>query len=265
MHALVTPTKASHWYSRDGKPCHTVIGANGAERNTTLRDARKQGLYPSVTSVINMIANPGLDAWKQEQAILAALTLPPHENESLNDYAKRVVQDMDAQRDTSAVLGRRIHFGIDQLLNGQIPDPEMAPYLLSVGRWFDDVGLEMLLTETDMISHEWGFGGRLDLYGRIDGQLTLVDFKSQDVKRGKANFYDSWPIQLSAYRKLLQEKGLPIQACYSVVIDTNIAKPVHVEKWPEQKLSFETFGSALQIWKHLKNYDPLGPIPTTEE
>src|SRR5436190_23373532 len=43
---------------------------------STLRDARKLGLLPSVTNILGVITKPELTAWLQEQAVLAALTLP---------------------------------------------------------------------------------------------------------------------------------------------------------------------------------------------
>ena len=44
---------AGHWYSKEGKPVHTQIKKDGGERNTTLADAKKLGLYPSVTTIMN--------------------------------------------------------------------------------------------------------------------------------------------------------------------------------------------------------------------
>ena len=72
---LFSPDSA-HWYQRDGVACHTVPSLKGEPRPTTLRDARKLGLLPSVTNILGVIAKPELTAWLQEQAVMAALTLP---------------------------------------------------------------------------------------------------------------------------------------------------------------------------------------------
>ena len=45
-------SESGHWYDKEGEPRYTIIGANGKERNTTLRDAKKKGYVPSVTSVL---------------------------------------------------------------------------------------------------------------------------------------------------------------------------------------------------------------------
>lgn len=64
---LIVPREsASHWYFPDGTPLHEVPRADGkGQRPTSLRDARKLGLFPSVTNVLSILAKPGLDAWKQ--------------------------------------------------------------------------------------------------------------------------------------------------------------------------------------------------------
>ena len=54
-------SEAGHWYTKDGVPAYTVIGKNGKERNTNLRDAREHSLVPSVTTIINVAAKHGLD------------------------------------------------------------------------------------------------------------------------------------------------------------------------------------------------------------
>ena len=73
--------ESTHWYTRAGNPMYTIIGKNGKERNTTLRDARTLDLVPSVTTILGVAAKPGLEKWKQEQVLLAALTLPRQDGE----------------------------------------------------------------------------------------------------------------------------------------------------------------------------------------
>ena len=54
-------SESGHWYTQEGEPMYTIIGANGKERNTTLRDAKKENLVPSVTTILGMIAKPSLE------------------------------------------------------------------------------------------------------------------------------------------------------------------------------------------------------------
>ena len=66
-------SESGHWYDQDGEPKYTIIGANGKERNTTLRDAKREGFVPSVTTIIGMIAKPSLENWKIDQALKLSL------------------------------------------------------------------------------------------------------------------------------------------------------------------------------------------------
>jgi hypothetical protein len=101
---IVSCESASHWYFPDGTPLHEVARADGKDtRPTSLRDARKLGLFPSVTNVLSILAKPGLDAWKQ--VILAALSWMRNEDESLDDFAKRVLTDMTSEVNRAADLG----------------------------------------------------------------------------------------------------------------------------------------------------------------
>ncbi len=82
--------ESGHWYDQDGNPAYTIVGANGSERNTTLRDARKLNLVPSVTTIIGIAAKPALENWKVDQAILAATTLEQHNSETLDEFRSRI-------------------------------------------------------------------------------------------------------------------------------------------------------------------------------
>ena len=82
-------SESGHWYDQDGEPMYTIIGANGKERNTTLRDAKSLGLVPSVTTIIGMIAKPSLENWKIDQALKSALSLERYEDESLESFTYR--------------------------------------------------------------------------------------------------------------------------------------------------------------------------------
>ena len=78
-------SQGQHWYDRDGTPRYEVRAKDGSMRPATLRDARKFGWYPGVTSIIKCAAAPGLERWKAEQTILSALTLPRSEGEGSDE------------------------------------------------------------------------------------------------------------------------------------------------------------------------------------
>jgi len=112
-----------HWYTKDGSPAYTTIGKTG-ERPTTLRDARKLGLLPSVTTINGMLSKAGLDTWKQQQVLLAALTLPRQEGEPEQEWLARVMQDSKATGREAAERGTAIHAIIEGYFD-QVYMPEL--------------------------------------------------------------------------------------------------------------------------------------------
>ena len=272
---IVPRESASHWYFPDGTPLHEVPRADGkGERPTSLRDARKLGLFPSVTNVLGVISNPGLAAWKQEQAILAALTLPRHEDESLDDFARRVVTDMASEVKSAADRGSAVHAAIEGYAQGGwLPeDKEIARLFEPARQWFDAQVLQVHSVEIAAGNPEWGYAGRVDLVAtlRSSGRPTVIDFKTQKTRRDKAgNFkpllHDTWPLQLEAYRQALicRDKGLADAAIASVVIGSTEPMPVVVKVWDDADKAgfFRAFLAARDLWVWQKNYCPVKDSP----
>jgi hypothetical protein len=269
---LIVPREsASHWYFPDGTPLHEVPRADGkGSRPTSLRDARKLGLFPSVTNVLSILAKPGLDAWKQEQAILAALTLPRTEGETLDDFAKRVLVDMTSEVGRAADRGSAVHAAIEGYAQGRwLPeDKEIARLFEPARQWFDKEVIAVHSVEIATAHLEWGYAGRVDLVAtlRSTGRPTVIDFKTQKTRRDKdGNFkpilHDTWPLQLEAYRMALasRDKGLADAAIASVVIGSTDPVPVVVKVWHDADKDgyFRAFRAARDLWVWQKNYCPV--------
>jgi hypothetical protein len=273
---LIVPREsASHWYFPDGTPLHEVPRADGkGQRPTSLRDARKLGLFPSVTNVLSILAKPGLDAWKQEQAILAALTLPRTEGETLDDFAKRVLVDMTSEVGRAADLGSAVHAAIEGYAQGRwLPEDKGVARLFEPARqWFDKEVIAVHSVEIATAHLEWGYAGRVDLVAtlRSTGRPTVIDFKTQKTRRDKdGNFkpilHDTWPLQLEAYRMALasRDKGLADAAIASVVIGSTDPVPVVVKVWDDADKDgyFRAFLAARDLWVWQKNYCPVKDSP----
>src|SRR5690606_19485277 len=106
MAAIITSTpeistgrasEGGHWYGRDGSCVYEIRGANGKMRAVNLRDARKLGLVPGVSSISQMEHKPALERWKIEQALMAALTLPRQPNEPDDAFLERAREDSQEQ------------------------------------------------------------------------------------------------------------------------------------------------------------------------
>src|SRR2546430_6066581 len=114
----VLPSEACHWYTKQGAPCYEVTAQNGTMRPTTLADARKLDLVPSVTTIINSAAKPGLQQWKLQQMLLAALTLPRLGSESIEDFSQRVILDSEEEGKKAMNRGTELHAAIERFISG---------------------------------------------------------------------------------------------------------------------------------------------------
>jgi hypothetical protein len=273
---LIERQAPSHWYLRDGRPFHEIAKKDGSgNRAVTLADARKVLALPSVTNVLGVIAKPGLEAWKIEQGIMAALTLPRTAEEPLDAFARRVVVDMGEQVEKAADFGSSIHSACEiYARNKEIPkDPKLLAHFQPWQKWFDENVERIHCLEEVYVHPDQGYAGRVDMVALIKGvggtssYWAVVDFKTQKVKRSakgepKPVFYETWPLQLEAYRQaVIHSTGKNVTELVSVVIDSAEPGPVAVKVWSKtpqmRERYFSAFLSAYSVWRYVKEYDPV--------
>lgn len=240
-------SESGHWYTKKGVPAYTQItksGPNkGKARNTTLRDAKKQELLPSVTTVLNVLNKPALNIWKQNQMMLACMTLPRNDGEAEADYIKRVIIDSQETARKSAEQGTKLHAIVEQYFQTGNADPDYMDLIENIEKVLPD---DIWLSEKSCV-HLSGFGGKVDLHS-MD---WVIDFKTKD-NLNSVKCYDEHYAQLAAYKIAL---GVPAK-CANVFIDRNTHEAVFVEHSEEQtKRGWSIFKAALDLWKILNNYD----------
>ena len=123
---IARSAESVHWYRQDGGPQYTVKAKDGSDRSTTIRDARKMDLVPSVTTILKVAAKPGLEQWKLEQMLLSALTLPRAQSEDEKAYIARIVADSKETGKQAAEAGTRIHESIESWFDGNKDVPHKA-------------------------------------------------------------------------------------------------------------------------------------------
>jgi hypothetical protein len=223
---------------------------DGTPRNTTLRDARERNLVPSVTTILNIAAKPGLNVWLQEQAILAALTLPRGEEEAESAWLKRVVQDSKAQARDAADLGTEIHAAIQGFYEGQKASAFPIHVQTCTKAIESHYGAKKWIAER-AFAHEMGFGGKVDMH--TDG--VVIDIKTKDFDDpAKVAGYDEHLMQLAAYRVGL---GMPEARCANVFVSRTNADLAVVKEWAEEDLArgWLMFTALLSFWQYKNQYE----------
>ena len=257
MSTLIVPEKSTHWYSQDGAPRY----------GATLREARKEQLLPSPTTILGLtVKSEGLETWKQEQLLISAMSLPRNMGEDATDFAKRVMADSKVATRSAAELGTRVHDGIESILSGKTYDKGI-PQLVEFDKWANENINGYEWTERVQVNLDVGVAGRADALVTFKGDAAeivgsepvLVDWKTQKMKLNRKGvytpaFYDKWILQLAFYSYC----ELVPPPCVSVVINTMQAQPPVLKRWDEEERdrAWAAFQSAATLWFYLKNYQP---------
>lgn len=238
-------TEQGHYYTKSGEPCYTILGRNGKERNTNVKDARAMGLLPSVTEVLKVLAKPGLDKWKETTLLQSALTLPAIPGESLDDYSMRIIEDSKAQAKAARELGTEIHGAIER--HFQCKDHGHTGKVMAVVNAMPP-GLNWSAERS--FAHPSGYGGKCDVHC----SEWVIDFKTTSKSIDGLKTWDEHHMQLAAYRWGL---CVPAARCGIIYISTEIDSAVLIEVSEEDLTrGFDMFMAALDFWKAAKKYYP---------
>ena len=237
----------SHWYKKDGTPRY----------DATLREARIEHLVPGVTDVLKIIAQPGLEKWKQTQLLEAALTLPRIDGEPTDAYIRRIWADSKEYTEAAADLGTVAHAAIERYLQDgyRVSVPASMQQSISLAiEWIDDT-LDVPTGQSEFVCVGHGYAGRVDWLGcDKEGRYGIVDFKTQNVK-SRPNVYRSWHYQLAGYRDTSECAHATWAG--NLIISTNPDnqgiwwRPV--EDWYK---AGDGFDAALKLWRVENNYYP---------
>jgi hypothetical protein len=246
--------ETGHWYSRDSRPCYQVRSKSGSMRGTTLADAKKLLLVPSVTTITSIVAKPALTNWLIEQAIHAALTMP-RGSMSEPDYITAIKTDGRASAKAAAEEGDRIHNACEAHFKRETYDGKYAKHVQTVAGVLSDLFPEVYdWRAEDSFASELGYGGRVDLHSPSTG--IVVDFKTKDgdFSDGKRLAYDQ-DVQLAAYQRGLK---LPRNKCANLFVSRTHPGKVASHVWTTEAIdrAWDEFVCILALWKAQKKFDP---------
>jgi hypothetical protein len=207
---MIKHENSSHFYTKDGVPAY----------DADLRKARKEGFLPSVTTILKLLAQPGLEVWKQNNLLQSALTLPKIDGETLDMYAKRVAIDSQEQSLKARENGISIHdFAQCCIENKEFKGIIKEETKKLIENW---IYKNIKSGVCEQVIYNKLYAGRVDFHGYLStGEYALIDFKTQGTK-AKVTYYIEWLYQLAAYRYDVWNisKVINPPICMSVVIST---------------------------------------------
>ena len=188
--------EAGRFYFKTGEEAYTQPKVTGEGfRATTITDARKLGLLPSVTTILSILDSYGLNVWKIKQGIKTALNAPamPQEDESeVIDAIYRLSTEYASQK---AQEGTDIHGVIESYFEkGVTSEPKL---IASVESELAILGEQSWKPEKTCVGK--GYAGKVDLHS----EEWVVDFKTKDGDVSNARCWDNHFRQVAAYAKAL--------------------------------------------------------------
>lgn len=269
--AAVRSTDSSHWYWPDGRPAYEIAKKDGSGvRPTTLADARKMNLLPSVTTILRILDKPALTDWKIEQAVLAAMTTPRIDGEADDAFVYRALhreRHQDQESQIARDLGTGIHAAIENFLLSPhrviSPAGEMQSTRHYLGPWIFPA-LFSVLQRGSVLDVECcvigdGYAGKLDLAQEAPDAIWLWDWKTAkklpDPKKG------AWPehvLQLSAYARawFSRSASKPIRTGNVYISTVEQGKFVICEHGPWEQAYSCGFMPLVQHWQWATGYKP---------
>jgi hypothetical protein len=184
----------SHWYTREGLPCHKQRKKDGEERDTHVGDAKKQKLLPSVTEIIKIKSEPGLEAHRRRAIAAAAYLCPPSSFETEKEWTAHIMKKADEPGNLAKEFGNLIHARMEGIVSGREPLVESEMVVLPEGPEvpmaslinptlivLNDLNLQVQSTErilTSRLRLRWYVGHAGD-QGRLAHHLGLQDHEDR--------------------------------------------------------------------------------------
>jgi len=218
---------------------------------------------PSVTTVLEVIAKPALGPWyaKEERryfetAMLEVLSRPGARDPEyvLAAVAQAVsgVKAADKEKQRAATIGTAVHAGIEWHLRRALgedagPEPQLPDAAVwAVESWKDwaaRVELEPLAIERTVYCLNCGYAGTLDLYARVKGVPSVLDWKT-----GRAIYPEAF-LQNVAYRHAARRLGMASDQGLIVRLPKLLDDPAWEVMAVPATLRQADFLAALQLWR----------------
>jgi hypothetical protein len=236
--------------------------SNATVVEATLREARANHYYPSVTTILDVINKPAVEIWKRNIVIDEAMKLNPiFAEHEIDEFKETVNYRAGIKFSEAAELGTKWHrLLVDHLLLGLAAGESEIPAatLHAIDEKLKDLEIHLEQHEIPFVNKDDGYAGTIDAIGyrMAEGvKIPIVlDWKTQGTNGKSPRYYDTWPMQLAAYSKV---ENLRSRAeIWNVVLSTTDPGRVWFKGWSHQDYWWEAFYSAHIIWCTLNNYNP---------
>lgn len=197
----------------------------------TIYKKQSGAVVPGVTTVLGILNKPALVPWANKLGLqgidsskyvdkMASIGTLAHQ--MVHDYFKKV------ETDTS-------EYSPDDVSKAE-------NCMISFYNWVGENVVEPMILEEPLVSEIYGFGGTIDCYCRLNGTLTLLDFKTSKA---------IWPEmfhQVAAYKQLLLANGYETLQVRILRIGRDETEGFEDRSVTKLNLHWDIFENALNIY-----------------
>ena len=208
--------------------------------------------FPSVTTVLGVIAKPVLIPWARDAALdfvrkalgerIGGMALTPEWVDEVIEEGRRRPDEVKTK---AGDFGTQAHILIDAVLKGEKPQipPELDPLMASFDAWRKAAGLDVRFTEQMVYSAKYKYAGTLDALAYRGDRVVALDWKTSN------GLYPEYALQVAAYAKALEEmSGEVVQEAWVVRLDKRTLQ-VEVRQVQDMDTAFIAFRAALYLWR----------------
>jgi hypothetical protein len=199
------------------------------------------GLYPSITTVLNVRKREGLAAWRKRVG------------EDVANYIAR----------TAATRGTKVHKMCEDFLNNEevVQDNrEFLPWCLfqQLKPVLEQKLNNIYAQEAGLWSDKYKVAGRVDCIAEWDGIPSIIDFKTSRSERND-EYNESYYIQAAAYAEMFEERtGTPIEQIVILVVTEDGQVQEFVKKKHEYlPMLVETIEQFVSEWEKENEEDTV--------
>lgn len=172
---------------------------------------------------------------------------------SVTEILKPLSQIKYAQIDESilaraAQRGTDVHSAIETWLKYRFDDisDDLSLYYEAFKKWFSEHEVEPVYSEVKMYSKKAKYAGTLDCVAKVDGKLTLIDFKTTAT----INDLTCAP-QLEAYAHMLEEYGIVVES--KIILQVRKDGSYKVREYPiDDVIAWRAFESLRYVYDYIR-------------
>ena len=131
------------------------------------------------------------------------------------------------------------------IVNETTPQPVINGYMAFL-KWYNENDVEFIESERDVYSKEYNYVGTFDVLMKVNGIITLGDFKTG------SNVYPEYFVQLSGYKQAYDEENTGIKIEHLMVLHFNKdTGDFDIKTKHEKEIDVKHFNALLEIKRFL--------------